>query len=71
MNILHTYQRNIRDSKKINFEQKSMFDYNLFDELSNEDKFTHVLTSGLNNVNYEVVERKSEKNILIIKIKII
>ena len=60
-----------KDSKKINFEQKSMFEYNLFQELSREDKFTHVLTSGLNNLKYEVIERKSEKNIDIIKVKII
>ena len=60
-----------KDSKKINFEQKSMFEYNLFQELSREDKFTHVLTSGLNTVKYEVVERKSEKNVDIIKVKII
>ena len=48
-----------------------MFEYHLFQELSNEDKFTHVLASGLNNLKYEVIERKSEKNVDIIKVKII
>ncbi len=48
-----------------------MFEYNLFQELSREDKFTHVLISGLNSLKYEVIERKSEKNVDIIKVKII
>jgi hypothetical protein len=48
-----------------------MFEYNLFQELSTEDKISHILTNGLNNLKYEVIERKSEKNVDIIKVKII
>lgn len=38
-----------------------MFEYNLFQELSKEDKFTHVLISGLNSLKYEVIEKKIRK----------
>lgn len=41
-----------------NLSHKTDFEYRFFHHLANKEKETHILNSGLNNLSYNVIERK-------------
>jgi len=53
------------------FTGKTEFEYRLFDKLGNNEKYAHIFSSGLNNLKYDILERKNlAHNVEIIKVSI-
>ena len=51
------------------FYHKANFEFNVFINLPNEYKQTHIMSSGLNNLEYKIINKKSiNENIDIIKV---
>jgi len=62
----------VNDRKKSNkFASITNFEYNKFKKLSYKDKYKNIFSSGLNNLKYNILERKEiQKNIELIKVNI-
>lgn len=63
---------NINDRKKnSNFNKNTDFEYHRFNKLSKEKQVDHILSSGLNNIDYTILERNElEENVEWVKVSI-
>lgn len=62
---------NIDDRDSSNHEKNRIFQYELYPRLSNTEQNKEILRTGLNNIEYEIVERKKLNNIVeLLKVKI-
>lgn len=63
---------NINDRKKDNnFQIKTHIEYNIFHTLPNDKKNTHIMSSGLNNLEYTILGKKEiEEDVEWIKVSI-
>lgn len=63
---------NINDrNKSTSFSKNTHFEYNIFNTLSNEKQLQHIMTSGLNNLEYTILERRDlEENVELIRVSI-
>ena len=53
------------------FQLKTNFEYDIFNTLTIENKYKHIMSSGLNNLEYKIISREnSADNIEIIKVSI-
>jgi hypothetical protein len=53
------------------FDSRTDFEYNKFKYLKMETKKNHIMTSGLNNLDYEVLSKKEiYPNVVLIKVKV-
>ena len=53
------------------FQLKVNFEYNIFNTLTTENKYKHVMSSGLNNLEYKIINReKLDEYVEIIKVGI-
>ena len=53
------------------FNSRTMFEYDLFNNLNNEVKKNHIMKSGLNNLEYEILHKEEIcNNVEIIKVKV-
>jgi hypothetical protein len=62
----------INDRKKDNlFSNKTIFEYNIFQKLPIDKQLQHIMSSGLNNLEYTILERKHiQENVEWIKVSI-
>ena len=67
-----TIKNDIDDRHKNNtFQFNTNFEYNIFNTLSSENKHKHIMSSGLNNLEYKIISRENKAdNIEIIKVSI-
>lgn len=63
---------NVNDRKKDNsFSSKTNFEYNRFHKLPKDKQLSHIMSSGLNNLEYTILERNDlEENVEWIKVSI-
>jgi hypothetical protein len=67
-----TIKNDIDDRYKDNlFDSKTDFEYNKFNSCSNEFKYKHIMSSGLNNLIYKIINRENVNDYFdIIKVSI-
>ena len=54
-----------------NFNSRTQFEYDIFKNLGKERKITHIMSSGLNNLQYEVLSRENlNEYVELIKVKV-
>lgn len=63
---------NVNDRKKYgNVSKNTSFEYKAFHKLSNEKQLQHIMSSGLNNLEYTILERRDlEENVEWVKVSI-
>jgi len=63
---------NIDDRKRDNnFSQRTHFEYSMFHEINREEQYNHIMRSGLNNLEYTILERINlQDDVEIIKVSI-
>jgi hypothetical protein len=67
-----TIKNDIDDRKKNDsFHLKTNFEYDVFNTLKKEEQYKHIMSSGLNNLEYKIINRENlGDNIEIIKVSI-
>lgn len=55
-----TIFNNVDDRKKEKFTEKTSFEYNKFSHLSDHEKISWILTSGVHNIGYKIVKKESD-----------
>ena len=67
-----TIKNDINDRKQDNsFNLKTNFEYDTFNTLKKEEQYKHVMSSGLNNLEYKIISRENITNTIeIIKVSI-
>ena len=67
-----TVKNDINDRVTDNlFNNKTTFEYNNFINLTNKNKENHIMSSGLNNLEYKIINKKSiNENVDLIKVSI-
>jgi hypothetical protein len=66
-----TIFNNINDRHTENINSKTRFEYHIFQSLDKEKQLSHIMSSGLSDLDYEILERKDiEDNVEWIKVSI-
>jgi hypothetical protein len=67
-NIFDNVNDRVKDN---NFQRKTSYEYNTFHTLTKEKQLQHIMSSGLNDLHYDILERKYiEENVEWIKVRI-
>jgi hypothetical protein len=70
-NFLDFTENKCNDSVKLSLNEKILFEnFKFKEDLNDNQKIEHILSSGINNVNYEIKELYKIKNVEIIKVQI-
>ena len=69
-----TIRNDINDRiKNDSFQYKTNFEYEIFNKLTEEEKYKRIMSSGLNNLGYKIIKREfisNDTNIELIKVSI-